>query len=142
MDGGGAGTNRNKDVLIREAENDLCCNKITIIEFLNRITKKSNCIATNMAHFQLPVGFIYESGDESDNTDESENTLSVNETVHEAETDQCRICADKKRNVIFLPCRDFKCCDGCASTLAAHGGGTFSCPFCKCDVLNTIVAFI
>lgn len=140
MDGGGSATNRNKDKLIREAENDLCSNKITIIEFLNRITKKSNYIATNMAHFQVPVGFVYENDDAYDNIDE--NAPCPTETVPENQPDECRICADNKRNEIFLPCRDFKCCDGCASTLAAQGDGKFSCPFCKRVVEDTIVAFI
>lgn len=140
VDGGGMDTTRKKDNLIREAENDLCSEKITVIEFLNRITKKSNNVATNMAHFQVPVGYVYE--DDDDDNDEYENSPIVKETVPEVLPDECRICADNKPNVMFLPCRDFKCCDACASGLAARSVEKFLCPFCKRIVEDTIVAFI
>lgn len=141
VDGGGTATIRKKDNLIRAAESELVSNKITVMEFLNRVTKKSNNIVTNMAHFQVLVGYLSDSDEDISNEDFDKGPI-VAECLPVASPDECIICTDNKPNVMFLPCRHFKCCDVCASALAARSVEKFACPCCKRTVEDTIIAFI
>lgn len=142
VDGGGTATNKKRDNLIREAEKELLSEKINVMEFLNRVTRKSNKIATNMAHFQVPVGYLSDVSDCDDDVIELENASTVQAILPVVLPDECVICTNNRPNVMFLPCRHFKCCDVCASGLAARSSEKFACPYCKETVEDTILAYI
>jgi hypothetical protein len=144
VDGGGAEVLRknSRDDVIREAEKDLSIDKIGIIEFLNRITKKKKNIVTNMACFTVPVGYV---SDESENDNDDNAELNENPPiVQHVEYDEslCIVCSHEKRNIMFFPCRDFKCCEGCTSAIAARSADKLKCPACQQTVESTVVAFV
>jgi hypothetical protein len=95
---------------IKKATDDLNDNKIGVLEFLARVTCKTKKIIVDMAHFDVPNGYISDlSEDEEDGSDKDENQSS---TLHLNKNDEddgiCIICADERKCVVFMPCRDMK----------------------------------
>lgn len=129
---------------IKKATDDLNAEKIGVLEFLARVTCKTKKLIVDMAHFDVPRGYISDlSEDEEDGSDNDENHSS---TLHLNSNDEddgiCIICADERKCVVFMPCRDMKCCKTCSSEIAARSGDKFPCPFCKQTVEDTIVVFV
>lgn len=91
VEGGGTAAIRKKDNLIRAAESELSSNKITVMDFLNRVTKKANNISINMAHFQVPVGYLSDVDDDDDNCEEEAPIVLEPELL----PDECVICTIK-----------------------------------------------
>lgn len=144
-DSGGSAQGRREnhsDVIIRNAMRDLNDGKITIVEFLNNVTCRGNKSVTDMAEYILPHGYISGSDSESESEDEVHNTPPAIEPHFEPVCDDlCIICADRKSNVLFMPCRHLKTCEECSSLLAAQHESELKCPLCKRLVANTIVVF-
>jgi primosomal protein N' len=87
----------------------------------------------------VPLKYVYDSGSESD----EENIPPV---IHAQsppnDENLCIICADRKSNVLFMPCRHLKTCAECSSLLAAQNETQLVCPMCKQRVSDTIIVFV
>lgn len=141
IDSGGAAVERIKqkkrNKTIQNATNDLNDEKITIIEFLNRVTCKSEHGITDMANFEVSDEYMSDSTD-----DEDEQCIEGTNNCIPDVDNLCIICCERQKNVIFLPCRHQRCCEECASELAARANDSYECPCCKQTVRDTIVAFV
>lgn len=126
-----------RNEVIKKATEALNDKKITVMEFLVRVTcKREKCIIS-MAHFEGSTGNTSESSDDDDSAGSS--NILVQERVDDEGI--CIICADEKSCVVFLPCRHMKSCKSCSSEIAARAEGAFHCPFCKQIVQDTMVVF-
>lgn len=144
IDSGGAAiekkTQKKRNKIIKDATDELNDNKISVLEFLNRVTCKREQGIMNMAHFEVPSGYFSDDdNEEDDECIETNDNCIIDRHIDE---NLCIICYDRKKNVIYLPCRHQKYCEECSSQIAARVEGKFDCPFCKQTVEDTIVAFI
>lgn len=142
-DSGGTATKirkSQKDEIIRNAEHDLLIEKISVIEFLNRVTHKPNKIAIDMSHFET-INTDCDDADDFDIDSTNIHNLSI-EQRNSNEANSCIICCNAVPNVLFLPCRHLKCCDACASEMAVRASERYKCPLCKRIVEDTVVAFV
>lgn len=136
-----------KDVLICDATVELKQLKISVLDFLKKVTYSGSEISMDMAHFDIPAGYISEEEIDDDvngavNDHQTNNEPQTNSSGFSAEDMFCIVCADQRANVLFLPCRHMKCCTDCSSKLAAENVNNFACPYCKQLVLDTIVAYV
>lgn len=143
---------KDKDALIKEATDSLANGKITTMEFLRLVTyDASGIIDGSMANYTTPKNYesdnhnAHFSGDENyDDVDDNSNDPSLTAAsiaaAAVAEEQLCAVCKDKKRDALFLPCKDLKMCEDCASQLRASfpEGTPMKCPFCKAIVLDVI----
>lgn len=130
-----------RDITIRSAMSDLKDAKITMVEFLNKVTYKENNVSMAMSNYCVPDGYV--SDNEPDEFEEFvPPTLQLNATNLNIDDMLCVVCKDVKANVVYFPCRDMKCCEQCSSTLAAQTEGAFPCPNCRQLVNNTVVVFV
>lgn len=108
VDSGGAGRpvkNQQKirNEAIKTATNDLNDKKIGIMEFLARVTCKTEKCVMDMAHFEVPRE--YHSDDSSDD-DEVENVVdnnghsTLNLNITDDYSSNCSICSDGKSSDI------------------------------------------
>lgn len=145
IDSGGAAvekkSQKKRNKTIENATNDLDDKKITIIEFLSRVTCKTEHGIMNMDNFEVSPGYTSDSSDDDDDEDEH-GIEKTNNCITDFADNLCIICCERKKNVIFLPCRHQKCCEECSSELAARAHDRIECPCCKQTVMDTIVAFI
>lgn len=143
--GGSAKSYREKqnDITIRNATTDLKNGTTTVIEFLNNVTCKENNTVTNMANYDVPQGYVSDSDSCSDSEclPENDETPSAIQS-QPIDENLCVICADRRSNVLFLPCRHLRTCEECSSLLRAQSENALTCPMCKQLVENTIVVFI
>lgn len=54
-------------------------------------------------------------------------------------TDECVVCMDERRQVVFLPCRHMATCQKCAEKIV--GGWAPICPICRGEVDETVKVF-
>lgn len=130
-----------RDITIRSAMTNLKDTKITMIEFLNRVTYKENNISMAMANYYVPDGYV--SDNEAEVFEECPPpVVRVNQTNLNIDDMLCVVCKDSKANVVYFPCRDMKCCQQCSSLIAAQHEGAFPCPNCRQPVIDTVVVFV
>ena len=48
---------------------------------------------------------------------------------------QCKVCMDKKLEVVFIPCGHFVCCSSCAQSLS-------KCPYCRKVISSAVKTYL
>lgn len=138
---------KDKNVLIRESSDALMNGTINVMEFLKRVTYDGNIVDKNLAKYVTTEQYISDNGhstEEELHDDEVDaNQQMKTEAIAAAAVEDshlCGICHDKRKDTMFLPCKDLKSCSDCASALKARSeeGEPFMCPFCKVVVENVI----
>lgn len=148
VDSGGSSTRKRKvnerDQLIKEAVAELRDDKLTVMQFLSRVTFERNKIVTDMAHFEVPIGYQSEN-EYSDEEEEQNNTEGDRKTSTSTELHSlCVVCKVNQPDIVFLPCRHLKNCNTCYLTLERNLGENekVQCPYCKERVEDTIAVFV
>lgn len=133
--------NKRRNDLINDATDDLDADKITTMEFLNRmIYKDSSVITADMSNFVLPPEYL------SDNEQSDQEEPEEQEENQQNQDMTCVVCKVSLPKVMFRPCNHFKCCKECSDLLVQqYTGGVegvlCQCPCCRSDVLEAIEAF-
>lgn len=119
--------------------------KLTINEFLNRVTFPENSILTGLANFDVPRGYISNCEDVEDD-DDSNSSQSLSQTTSQNDNDTlCIICTDNRSNTLLLPCRHLKTCNECyLSLIAKHiaDNEDNTCPVCRSIIEDSMIVFI
>lgn len=139
---------KDKDTLIKEATDFLERGSITTMEFLRRVTYDNKIVDSSLAKYVVPwweyVSDNEHSSDdeiyEDDDLDQPSTSVAAIAAAAIADEQLCAICKDRKRNTLYLPCRDLKMCDQCATELRVRcpGDAQMECPFCHAIVENVI----
>lgn len=69
-----------------------------------------------------------------DNYDEDKMNKEIIKSIsifEDASTDECCICFDNKKDIVFTPCGHFYCCSHCSKAVS-------SCPICRCKIDSRI----
>ena len=54
--------------------------------------------------------------------------------VFEDEEEECVVCFDNPKDIVFVPCGHYCCCDECYRQISASGSG--KCVMCRADIIQ------
>jgi len=111
-----------------KSESDDAKSKLLMVEQELRMVSDPSCFAT------LPLKNLRELREKLDKL-----SISLSKTIDQkhdslVENLLCKICMEKEKNVLLLPCRHFICCSECVSSIA-------TCPLCRAKITQKENAF-
>lgn len=136
---------KDRDAMITTATQDLESEKITTMEFLNRITyEEHDNLLKNISLF-LPEGYL--SANEHSDSDEDGSTSSQSTAGSQYNPNEgdgmCVVCKISRWNMCFLPCTHIRCCKNCTERLHADAlPQQPKCPICRQTVAKSFSVIV
>ncbi|XP_065365518.1 uncharacterized protein LOC135958543 [Calliphora vicina] len=133
-------TNIDRSTKIKKAVDELKKGVITASTFLNRMVFPQNQTCTEMEPEEDMFEDIIYLEEEID-----EDDMETSKEASKHEIKFCVVCITEDPNILCLPCKHLKICNGCALKLQAQAisdNEEFNCPVCRQPVAETMQVFL